>query len=380
MSSIRCSLVAALFVSFLFLGVSPSSAQNGIDLDSLAPITSENVEQLEEIASFETASDWVAFAISPDGSKIAVIDSGGLRLFDTSTGEMGEYLITQPVSIPAFSGDGRVITAVTSDLFNNKIFIILLDDGAEPEVTSLDAAGIVGAGAALNADGTVLAYSLSQVESVSDATWSGYHIGPSTIHLVELPSMNELETFEDEYAIIGRMFFSIDGTLLNYSSIEWLGPLSPNVTDASLQVLNLETGEKSTHTEINNLLMDMSADGSLAYFSPLNALAGMVACQSPSALVNLESFESQFTLASDDECKYWQVGISPDSTLAAATKNAAAVVAFHDIETGTELTQLSFDNAETVYHPLFSQDGKLLVIGSTVNGQAVITVYGVPAT
>ncbi|HEX3049320.1 MAG TPA: hypothetical protein VHP83_01595 [Aggregatilineaceae bacterium] len=377
MLRVKILITVALFISFILLSTTLSFAQSDINLEALAPITSENIDQLELITSFEINSEWVSFAISPDGEKIAVIDSAGLQMLDISTGERGEYLISESVSNPTFSADGGVLTANTTGLGGNKLFVINFDGGDTPEINSLEVAGIMGAGVALNTDGTRLAYSASSAESVSDGTWNGYHIGPSVIHLVELATMSDQDTFEVEDAIIGQMFFSPDGTQLSYSSAEWLGPMSPNASDAGLQVLDVETGETSAHSDISNILMGVSDDGRLAYFSSLNPLAGMVSCLSPVAVVNMESVTSQFTLPADD-CASWEVGFSPDSTVVVAIQSAGSTVSIREAADGTEITTLDVDNAAAAYNPIFSRDGKLLLIASTVNGLANINVYGVP--
>ncbi len=85
-----------------------SSGDQRWQLTELIPITLENVERLEHLASFAEGSFGDQMALSPDGTKLSVAAHGGVAVYDPLSGVQSQVFPTRALSpVLAISPDNR---------------------------------------------------------------------------------------------------------------------------------------------------------------------------------------------------------------------------------------------------------------------------------
>lgn len=361
-----------LLIIVLLTHVITVSAQ---DAESRPPITVENVAQLTEITTIEVGGEPGEYALNPDGTKVAFASQAGLRVFDTESGTASDYLITESVTHPIFNSDGTLLVAHTVGSASSKIYVVNLDPSANEQVSSWDVTGLIGANVIFSPDSSHLIYAASEVKSVSDAFVQGYHIGPSIVHITNISTQEDDQTFTEPNAILGRIFINADGSRLVYTSTEWLGPDAPTPDRAKLRIIQTESGEAVETPEINGIMMGLGSEGQLGFVSFYDSLSGWVSSLESAAIINLDTGEAVMTLTAG---QIWDLAFNLDSTLVAVSQSdLGSLVSIRQTDSGSELAQLTIEDAEAVFLPTFSSDGTVLAAEFTSNGETFVRIWGV---
>ena len=277
-------------------------------------------------------TDVTSIAFSPDGTILAIADSGFIsedgtvELWDVATHTLIAIFEghVDDVTSVAFSSDGTLLASGSDDstvkLWNVK---------TKENVATLEGHRWIVTSVAFSPDGTLL------------ASGSAY----STVKLWDVETKENVATLEGHRWPVTSVAFSPDGTLLASGSTGW-----------TVKLWDVETKENVATLEGHRQPVTSVA------FSPDGTLLASGAEDNKVVLWDVETKENVATL----EGHRWpvtSVAFSPDGTLLASGAEDNKVVLW-DVETKENVTTLEGDWSD-VTSVAFSPDGTLFAFGST---------------
>ena len=340
-------------------------------------ITAENAAQLVQRHDIRLNLKGVEEVLfTPDSKTLFIYSKSSLLRFDMATGKAMKPLVIKAASLRdmTVSADGITLAYVNAECSpgNCTSKIVLLDMQTGKESHTFSAAGFSD-GLALNAEGSLLAYSDNKTKRVSQANQVGTALGPSAIHIVDLKTGKEQQLIEEKDGILGHLFISPDSTQLAYNSMEWK-TINGGLGSGKLHYIELLSGKEIRVLSTKYLVKTISPDWRMGYISPSVELPGFITFSAATPLLlGLENGELIGELTGVQDLVF-----DPDSALYAATGVVDGGISLHRVDSRKEIVQLPIKRAKHVFRPLFSPDGSLFAsVYRTADDNFYLSVWGI---
>jgi Tol biopolymer transport system component len=294
------------------------------------------------------------------------------------TGEFGDYLYSGSINDPVYSPDGSVIAGhtigCTPGSCNGTVLVINAETGES--VLSRDFQGFVDY-VAFAPNSELIAYGLSETGRVTQGVNVGTALQPSAIHIVNVATGEDVITINEEQGILGKLFFSDDGTRIAYNSMLFDTPIGI-LSSGVLHIIDIETGDEIQQMAAGYLVTNLNPDWTLAAVNTLVFLPGSVSSGGDGPFIaNVETSETVTSLNG-----FRNFNFNPDWTLLiAGVKNEDTFVPMlSNASTLESLVPLPIENLSNGFSYTFSPDSSMIAITLKLNDDDnfYLSLWGIP--
>ncbi|MBN1564597.1 MAG: hypothetical protein JXA10_12200 [Anaerolineae bacterium] len=319
----------------------------------------------------ELGTDVTAFTLSPDNLHVAVIDSGGVMMFDLTTGEAvfthalesgsltispgGTYLhiTSQWCRVGGCSGSIEVY-----DWSTNELRLTVPIEGYVDRLV-------------YSPDDTLAIYATNSTGSWSVYPNQGTTFYDAVVHVVDMATGEDVFTIQETDAVLTAMYFTADSSRVAYSSIIMQGQW-PDWSSSVIHIVDLAT-EEATTIMAGGLIGALSDDWSVLRTTKGIYLPGTWTSGTGSAIAEVATGTTVIDLAN-------AYAVNNDLTLVVMADAADSTTMTVYTIMGDALTTLAveMDGVEAISSLSFSTIGNLIRAKFSVGESDYIAIWGLP--